>query len=180
MFMSRGKDGQDDASTNEPEQVVSFSKEAGSFMAPFCEACKGDRHRSHHQLCPKSSNFNRVKLEKILQGASVGCILCEKQLETGIMKKHDRHSNLCCRSRDYEAATLPTKKVTTMKTKYIPNSLFLPSMPCLPATVQEPFVPPLITVDTFDFDALIHDLEKGDVDADETLERLQKIRRLAY
>eukprot|EP00547_Thalassionema_nitzschioides_P017718 CAMPEP_0194253286 /NCGR_PEP_ID=MMETSP0158-20130606/29522_1 /TAXON_ID=33649 /ORGANISM="Thalassionema nitzschioides, Strain L26-B" /LENGTH=316 /DNA_ID=CAMNT_0038990931 /DNA_START=16 /DNA_END=966 /DNA_ORIENTATION=- len=162
-----------------------------SVIVPFCDACKGS-HPTHHKLCPKSSRFNRDKLEKIARGVNAGCAVCSREFENGFQTgRHDRHSIHCPRSKRY-VGDVPTKKTVTPEASIltnddtcdesIPKSLTLPLLPISANSPPRlPFVPPLITVDTFDLDSLIHDLEDGMVeDTPEILERLQKIRRLAY
>lgn len=162
-----------------------------SLVVPFCDACHGS-NSSHHKLCPKSSRFNRDKLEKIVKGANAGCAVCMREFENGFQTgRHDRHSVHCPRSKRYVGDAQANKTVTpdaSIRTnddtcnESIPRSLTLPLLPISAySSPPQTFVPPLITVDTFDLDSLIHDLEEGTVeDTPEILERLQKIRRLAY
>lgn len=191
----------------------------------FCEGCN-KKKRDHHHLCPKSATFKREKLEKIVQGASVGCFICSKEFEFGCHKgRNDKHSTQCSRSKHFMNTKTQAKDIKPSRT----SKAKLLCRPVSPSTVvdittestgsevdqnflsiakrapkKRPFsvtllpplaeisvtvppnivfrpheISPLITVDTYDMDALIIDLEDGVVDGKEALARLQKIRRMA-
>lgn len=85
-------------------------------------------------------------------------------------------------------AISPDTSVEIFQHATVPQTIMLPdifsnavteSCAIVPPTVER-FVPPLITVDTNDLDELIHDLQQDRLGARETLERLEKIRRLAF
>jgi hypothetical protein len=191
----------------------------------FCDGCN-KKKRDHHHLCPKSTTFKREKLEKIVQGASVGCFICSKEFEFGCHKgRNDKHSTQCSRSKHFMNAKPQERDVKSsrsLKAKLLcrpvsPSTVFEiaaestssevdqkflgmeklpPKKRPFPMTLVPPLaeisvstppnivfrpheISPLITVDTYDMDALIIDLEDGVVDGKEALVRLQKIRRMA-
>lgn len=142
------------------------------------------RHEAHSSLCPRSSKF-RVKTKK-----SSTRISSKRELQVTTVV-----TPAVVTPKTVMVTTRKTRKVKHALPKALPKKIFLPDMPSLdcadlappPLLFQKSVeimplpheISPLITVDTFDLDALITDLQNGKASSTETLERLQKIRRTA-
>ena len=128
--------------------------------------CHRGRHAKHSARCSRSKDYKPDKTSRKLANQ------CRPTSPATVADAPKQKAPTNSKK------TLPTKK------RPLPESLFLPHLVAVvvasPAICFRPHeISPLITVDTFDLDALIRDLEDGKVDGNEALERLQMIRRLA-
>jgi hypothetical protein len=152
-----------------------------------CACCKREfelgpkrgRHEAHSNYCPRSTKFKEGSKRKRLPTCPVPKVTPALVTPKSLVIKN----------------TPSTKKnKNKMKAKPVPDKVFLPDMFMDNHSVPPPpllfkksveIIPlpheisPLITVDTYDLDALIGDLEQGTASSEDALERLQKIRRTA-
>jgi hypothetical protein len=144
------------------------------------------RHEAHSIYCPRSNKFKEGAFNKRKRSSCEPTASKKVAPPALVTPKSVTIKNI---------PSIKAKKNKATKNQPLPDKIFLPNMPMDNDLIPPPppllfqksveIIPlpheisPLITVDTYDLDALIGDLEKGTASSKETLERLQKIRRTA-